>query len=275
MPVMSSADIQPNRRGVPQLVRHWPSDDGWASLLVVHGLGEHSGRYEALGSTLADAGIDTHAFDLVGFGGSGGDRAHLESWSHYLEDIADRLTPALSSGLPTVLMGMSLGGLIVATYALSLHRQPDLLVLSAPALDSGAPGWQKMAAPGVAKLVPKLRLPNFWDGEMLSRDPAVGEAYYADPLVETKTSTRLGSLILAQMTKVNTQNRAITQPLYVFQGGDDQIVPPEATVVLGELPNATRRVYPGLRHETVNEPEGGEVLADVIGWIRAQVGTGG
>lgn len=271
MPVMSTAEIGTTRTGVTELTRHWAAADPWASMLIVHGIGEHSGRYERTGSQLADAGIDTRSFDLVGYGASGGRRGDCESWNGWLLQILDNLAPAFNSGLPTVLLGHSLGGLICASYAQSLNRQTDLLVLSSPSLTGGA-AWQRALARILPKLAPTLAFPSALKGEQLSRDEAVGEAYFADPLVYTKGTVRLGALVFEQMDKVARSLDALDTPTLVTHGGLDTIVPPAASLPFEALSNVERKVYPRLRHETMNEPEGPEVVADVIEWIRAKVG---
>ncbi len=268
---MSTVDIGTTRSGITELTRHWPADDPWASLLIVHGLGEHSGRYERTGGLLAEAGIDTRSFDLVGFGASGGTRAFVDRWGIYQEQVLDNLAPAFNSGLPVVLMGHSLGGLIVASYALSLHRQPDLVVLSSPALEAAVPQWKRTMAPLMGKVLPKLALPNGYKGEQLSSDPAVGRDYFADPLVYTKNTAQLGSLILENIAKIGRSHDAYQARTLITHGADDTIVPPDASALLGERPSVDRKVYVGLRHETMNEPEGPEVVADIIAWIRAEV----
>ncbi len=275
MPVMSRADIRPNRRGIPQLSRHWEAADPWASMLIIHGMGEHSGRWERTGSIFADAGIEVWAFDLIGMGGSGGDRGHVESWSMYTDDVADHLTPVFVSGRPSVLMGHSFGGLIAITYARSLNRQPDYLVLSSPSLAYSPPIWQRPLATFLNKVMPKLAVPNKFDVHRLSRDPAVGEAYQADPLNNFRTTPHLGMLFLEQMEKAGSRLSEIRQPTLVIHGGQDEIVPPSGTVEIGQLPNVDRKVYPHLRHETLNEPEGPEVAADIVAWLRDQVQPAG
>ena len=270
----STVEITTTRNGITELTRHWPADDPWATLVIVHGLGEHSGRYERTGSLFAEAGIDTRSFDLVGFGASGGSRAYLDRWSAYHEQVLDNLAPGFNSGLPTVLMGHSLGGLIVAGYTLSLHRQPDLVVLSSPALEAKVPKWQRTAAPLLSRLLPKLRMPNAIKGEQLSSDPAVGRDYFADPLVFTKSSTRLGALIFEQMAKVGRSLDAYHARTLITHGAEDTVVHPEFSEALGELPAVDRILYPDLRHETLNEPEGPEVVRDIVDWIRKEVDAG-
>jgi alpha-beta hydrolase superfamily lysophospholipase len=122
------------RDGTPLLVREWSVEAGepWAMLLLVHGLAEHSGRYEHVGAHFAAAGIETHAIDLRGFGASGGARAWVNRWSELHDDLEERIT-ALRTGAPTrplVLYGHSLGGLVCLGYVLDGRSEPDLLVLS-------------------------------------------------------------------------------------------------------------------------------------------------
>ena len=268
----STVEIGTTRTGVTELTRHWVAHDPWAALLIVHGLGEHSGRYERTGSLLAEAGIDTYAFDLQGFGASGGRRAHLERWSTFHDQLLDNLAPVFNGGLPSILMGHSLGGLIVAGYTLSMHRQPDLVVLSSPALEANIPGWQRSLAPLLAKVAPKLAIPNPIKGEQLSSDPAVGTAYFADPLVFTKTTTRFGAIVLEQMAKIGRSLDAYEARTLVIHGAEDTIVPADISVAVGELAMVDRTVYPDLRHETLNEPEGPDVVRDIVDWIRKEVG---
>ena len=107
--------------GTPLLVRRWAASDPWAQMLLVHGLAEHSGRYERTGGLLAEAGIDVTAFDLRGHGGSGGPRGDVEHWTDYLDDIAVRLAAVRTEadGRPVVLFAHSYGGLICTDYVLS------------------------------------------------------------------------------------------------------------------------------------------------------------
>ena len=267
----AEVEIGTTRTGVTELSRRWKADNPWAATLIVHGLAEHSGRYERTGSLMAEAGIDTYAFDLQGFGASGGKRAYIERWSTYFEQVLDNMAPVFNSGLPTVLMGHSLGGLIVAGYAMSLHRQPDLIVLSSPALGADAPAWQRVLAPIMSRVWPGLTLPNGLKGEELSRDPAVGKDYFSDPLVYPKTSARLGAHVFEQMEKASRSLDAYGATTLVTHGGADPIVPVTTSEPIGDLPNVDRVVYPDLVHETLNEPEGPEVVADIIEWIRTQV----
>lgn len=238
-----------------------------AEIVLVHGLGEHCGRYERTGSQLAEAGLGVTAVDLIGFGATGGSRGYVEDWSQFLDQVGELVSEARDTGRPVVLLGHSLGGLVALDYALSERKAPDLLVLSAPSIEGGA-GWQKLLAPVAGAIAPRLRLPTAVKGEHLSRDPAVGEAYFADPLVQTSASTRLGAEAFEAQERVQESLSNLSIPTLVIHGGADTLVPPQSSVSLGQLENVERRLYPTLRHESFNEPEGPEVVAEMIGWIR-------
>jgi alpha-beta hydrolase superfamily lysophospholipase len=260
--------------GTPLLIRRWAAaGDRWAQLLLVHGLAEHSGRYERTGRLLAEAGIDVTAFDLRGHGGSGGRRGDVERWTDYLDDIAVRLAAvrAEAGGRPVVLFAHSYGGLISTEYVLSGRPTPDLLVLSGPALDDGLPRWQHVVAPLIARVLPTLAFRNAWSPDVLSRDPEVGRLALLDPGSPERMTTRLGAFGFAAQERVRATLAKLAVPTLVFHGADDRLVPPTATEPFEVLPGVTRRVYPGLRHETLNEPEGPQVVADVIAWLREAV----
>lgn len=261
------------RDGLTMLTRHWrPAGDAWATVLLVHGIAEHSGRWEHVGSRLARAGLDVHAFDLRGNGGSGGRRGYVERWERYLDDVEDRLAASRAPGLPAALYGHSLGALVALGYALSERPAPDLLVLSAPAIDARVPPYQRVLAPIFSRVAPTLAIPSPIDGAQLSRDPAVGTAYFADPLVVTRTTGRLGGELMLAMAAARRDLARLAVPTLVVHGSEDTLVPAHVSEPLGRLPGVDRRVYPDLRHELHNEPEGPAVLADIVAWLRERVG---
>ena len=268
------------RDGTELLVRRWPVSPGstgrpWATVLLVHGLAEHSGRYEHVGRQLAGAGLDVEAYDQRGFGGSGGRRAYVEHWSLTHDDLEDRLTAvrarAASGGRPVALFGHSLGALIALGYAVAdpARPLPDALVLSAPALDSTIPAWKQLMARVLGSVAPTRELRNELDGTILSRDPAVGERYIHDPLNYHSTTFRFGAEAFAEQARVRGAVGRMSVPTIVYHGEADRLVPTASSAPLGDLPNVRRRTYPGLRHESHNEPEGPEVIADMIAWLRA------
>jgi alpha-beta hydrolase superfamily lysophospholipase len=243
-----------------------------ARVLLVHGLGEHSGRYEHVGEYFVEHGFEVFGFDLRGHGASGGDRLDLESFAQFVDDLA-HVFSEIPKDLPTIIYGHSMGGLITTTYAIGDDPQPTLYVLSAPALDADLPAVLKLGSKLLSRLTPAVRLPTGIKGSQLSRDPAVGDRYFADPLVETKATARFGAIGLAQLAETRGAIDAISVPTLVIHGADDEIVPPQASAPLAGVPGVERKMFPGLRHETHNEPEKKDVLAFVAGWIDAQLAS--
>jgi alpha-beta hydrolase superfamily lysophospholipase len=253
-------------------LRHWcSSGEPWATVLLVHGIGEHSGRYARTGRLLAAAGLDVHAFDIRGHGRSGGRRVYVRRWSDFLDDVALRIEAIREPGRPLVLFGHSMGALIALTYACSERPAPDLLVLSAPPLDARVPGWQRTLAPVLSRALPTMVMANPIGGDQLSRDPAVGRAYFADPLVQPRTTARLGAELFGAMKRGRACLAELRVPTLVIHGGADTLVPTHVSEPLGGLPGVERRVLPDLRHETLNEPEGPQVVAAIIEWLRAHL----
>ena len=273
-PAMASlVDRATTADGVDLLVRRWkPPGDPWASVLLVHGLGEHSGRYEHVGDQLAAAGLQVAAYDARGNGGSAGRRGHVDRWAQYHDDLAERLREvrAAATGGPVVLYGHSMGGLVVLGYLLSDRPKPDLVVVTAPGLDSTLAGWKKLLAPILGRLIPTLPVSNGIDGRTLSRDPTVAERVRSDPASTKASTARFGAEAISEQARVRRGLRGLSLPILALHGTDDGLVPPASSEPLAELPNVDRRTYPGLRHELHNEPEGPQVLADVVAWLRAR-----
>ena len=267
----STTQIVTNHAGVEQLRRRWAVEDPRAAVLLVHGMAEHSGRYEHVGEQFAAAGFDTLAFDLRGHGETQGTRGHVTSFSEFLDDVEELLAERRTLGVPVVLVGHSLGGLIATTYAVSDRPDPDLLVLSAPALAAEMPGWQRAAASVLGSVLPTLAIPNDFDGELLSRDEAVGEAYRDDPLRVRKATARFGKEVFTTMPATTARVAEITVPTYVLHGSADRLIPPSASAGFDTVASATRVVHEGLRHECLNEPERDEVIAGLVGWLDTQL----
>ena len=268
------------RDGLELRTYEWPAaGTPRAHLLLVHGIAEHAGRYPHVAARLATAGITTHAFDQRGFGASGGHRAYIDRWSQYHDDLEDRLAEVRSAsrGLPVVLYGHSMGGLTALGYVLAdpPRALPDLLVLSAPAIDAVVPAWKRALAFVLSGLAPRFAVANSVTKGGLSSDPAVEAAYYADPIRVGRSTTRLGAEAFGEQRRVQAvlaRGGPLPVPTYLLHGGDDPIVPEWASRSLEGRANLTRRVYPGLRHETHNEPSGPAVIDDTTRWIVDQLG---
>lgn len=259
---------------------HWePAVEPWAAALIVHGLGEHAGRYRTVAGALTSDGIDTFAYDHRGFGGSAGVRAYVERFSQFHDDLAERVLAARAArpGLPLVMWGHSLGGLIVAGYVLSGRDlpMPDMVILSSPGLDAAQPGWKKALARTLRGITPKMRIANGLADDGLSSDPAVRAEADADPLCLSTSTMRFGAEAFDEQDRVQAAIAALTSmpvPTYVFHGGADPIVPPAASEILEGKGNVTRRVWDGLRHECHHEPSREQVLAEAVAWIHETAG---
>ena len=270
---MAEVETLAARDGTPLLTRRWPPHGTpWATLLVVHGLGEHSGRHEATAGQFAAAGIATASYDHRGFGASAGRRADVARWSSYLDDLEDRFAASRLPGMPAAIYGHSLGALVLADYLLDERPLPDVAILSGPALGSNVNPGLRLAAPLLATVLPRVTIRNPWDSSALSRDTAIGAAFDADPLCESRTTFRLGSGLFRAMDRVHEQladRGGFPLPVLVVHGGADTLVPTETSAFTAAYPSVERRVYPGVRHEPHHDPiEGARIVDEMAGWLR-------
>ncbi len=274
-PAPSSVETVAARDGTPLLTRTWPTPgEPWGTILVVHGLGEHSGRHDATGGRFAAAGLAAASYDHRGFGASGGRRAYAETWDDLLDDVEDRLDAGRIDGLPAAIYAHSLGGLVVADYLLSDRPRPDVAVLSAPALGGGNAFLRALAAV-LGRVRPTFAIGNPWDADKIARDPAPPVVADPDPLGVSHTTARLGHQLFGAMDRVNARLEAdggFPLPTLVVHGGDDRLVPTASTAFLERFPTTERRVYPGVRHEPHHDPLDGERIVDeMIDWLRERM----
>lgn len=242
-------------------------------MLIVHGLAEHSGRWVGPARQFAAHGAMVHMLDLRGHGQSDGDNMHVDDFSVFADDVSEfAAVSAAASGRPWVLYGHSMGGLICTGYLIDQRTPvPNAAVLSAPGLDDGISPVLKGFAKILGGIAPKMKFPTDVSAEHLSRDPSVGEAYFADPHVYTKATTRMGRSGFAEQARLRDRVGEIVTPTYVFHGAEDELVPPSASAGFTRSPSVQRKLHPNLRHETHNEPEGEQVIGDVIDWIDATI----
>lgn len=274
---MITSDVTPavTVDGIHELRRRWePVGVPLAEVVIVHGQGEHSGRYEHVGSILAEGGLSVRSYDLIGHGASGGRRGDIEDWVMFLDQLELHIRDAQATGRPTVVFAHSSGPLISLDYVLSERPNPDLLVFSAPALhveDDIRTRMLRPVLPVLARVVPKLAVRAPVKPDQLSRDPSVGQDYLSDPLVHQPVTMRFAKAYLDAQSRVNAHLDELDVPTLVMHGGVDTIIPTEESEDLGALKCVERRVLPDLRHEIFNEPEGPELVRDALEWIKAQL----
>lgn len=260
-------------RGPLALQRYgWEGAPAARSLAIVHGFGEHAGRYDAMASWFAGRGFAVHAIDLRGHGRSPGPRGHVRSFDDFLDDVDAWLARVRAEHpeRPLVLLGHSMGGLIAATYA--VRRQPSIqaLVLSGPALELASGGLRLAFARALRRLAPRLALDAGLDAAGLSRDPEVVRAYQADPLVHGRMSASLGVELFDTARATRQAGARLEVPALLLHGGDDPLCSPEGTKAFAAdvaTPGTRLRIYEGLRHEIFNEPERESIYADVLEWL--------
>lgn len=247
-------------------------------LLVVHGLGEHCGRYMNVVNHLVPLGYAIYGFDLIGHGKSEGPREFVERFADYTDTLATyhEMVRGWQGDKPIFLVGHSMGGLI-ATYYL-LEHQADFAgaIISGPAIKISDSISQATILLGriLAALAPKTGVLGL-DAGGICRDPEVVEAYVDDPLVcHGKTPARLAAELLEAMQYVTEEVERISLPFIVVQGSDDRLVDPGGAQMLYDRASSedkTIRIYDGLWHEVFNEPERALVLKDVEDWIAARL----
>jgi alpha-beta hydrolase superfamily lysophospholipase len=227
---------------------------------LVHGLSEHSGRYDHVGSYLAERGVEVHAYDHLGHGRSGGQRGWVARFDDFLDDLAliHADVDARAPRLPVFMLGHSMGGLIVTAYLLARSAKPDFVVLSGPAI---APIFD----PGDRRIEPSR----------LSRDPAVWDAYMSDPLILRERVTDELFVRLAEGLALLPGNAgSINLPILLLHGTDDPLCSAEGAqeyLTASASSDLSVRLYEGGRHEMFNEINRQEVLGDLWSWMSERI----
>jgi alpha-beta hydrolase superfamily lysophospholipase len=256
----------------------WAPDDApRAAICLVHGLGDHSGRYSHVAAHLNAAGYALLAYDQRGHGKSDGRRGHSPSYDRAMDDIGLLISEGEERypGLPRYLYGHSLGGSLVLNYALRRKPALDGVIATSPGLRPAMPiaGWKQALIGPLYNRLPGLQLPNGLDITGISRDPAVVEAYRRDPLVHDRASVRFGADILSSGEWALEHAVEFPLPLLLIHGSADRITSPEASQEFAAKAGdrCTFLLLDGFYHETHNEPEAHLALNATVGWLDAHV----
>ena len=253
-----------------------PVEDCTAILLIAHGLAEHSGRYEHFAAFFVARGYAVFALDHIGHGKSDGDRCHIGRFSEYTDGISLLLDRAREEcpGIPVILVGHSMGGLIATRFLIDHQGEFAGCVLSGAAIQSAIElsPLQRLMMRFFSRVLPKLRVLQL-DASEVSRDPAVIDRYRNDPFVfNGKVTVRLAEQLFSTMTWIEDRLSAIELPMLILHGSADGLTSPEGSKMLHREISSTDKkliIYEGLYHEVYNEPEQEDVMADVANWLAA------
>jgi alpha-beta hydrolase superfamily lysophospholipase len=261
--------------GVPLVLSRWPTRDPRGLALLVHGLGEHAGRYGEVAARLGRAGWEVAGYDHRGHGHSGGPRGVIPTGTALLEDLGEVIRHLAPEGdpRPFLLLGHSMGGVIAARFVAEARGRVDRLVLTSPALDAGLRTGRRLLVRVARRLAPDLAISNGLDPSGISTDPAVVQAYLEDPLVHDRISPRLAGFVMESGPRVLAAAPRWKVPTLVLWAGDDRFVGPEGSarfVAAAPEDLVTGHPFPALRHEILNEPEREEVFRVLLGWLEVE-----
>jgi len=257
-----------------------PETEPKAVIMLVHGLGEHSGRYLNIVNHFVPMGFAVYGMDHPGHGRSDGIRKYVDRFEDFIETVKaffERIQ-GWQAGKPIFLLGHSMGGLIGAVYLLDHQAGLKGAILSGPSVKKpdSISGIIVFIAKMLGVLMPRFGLVETAPDEVC-RDPAVVQAYISDPLVyKGKTTARLAAEVLKALKRISREAGKITLPILILQGGADLIVNPAgAQMLYDSISSADKEIstYGGLYHEIHNEPEHFKVLLDIESWILEQMKT--
>jgi len=260
--------------GQPLCVYDWPLPGARDAILLVHGLGEHAGRYDALARWFQARGYAVRSYDQRGHGRTRGQRAALRRPDDLLADLAT-VYDDYAAGLPRapLLLGHSMGGLVALRAVLDGRVAPPALVLSSPALRAHAPAWLQWLAHGLARVLPNLPLNNGLPAAGISHDPQVVAAYRNDPLCTTRVTPRMADFIFGAGAACIDDAASLRVPTLLLVAGSDRLVDPAGSRDFANGAWATRqlttRFFDTLYHELFNEAEPGrsQVLKQLGDWL--------
>ena len=256
--------------------RAWPQDPRTADITfaVIHGLGEHSGRYQRFANGMARFGMATYAMDLRGHGKSDGQRGHLDDWSQFVDDATQFVNHVERQAKGEVVpVGHSFGGVVVLSMALAGKlTNSRRFVLSSPALKlkASVPAWKTTLARLVSSVAPKVAMSNEVDPATVSRIPSVVDAYRTDPLVHGKISARLYTEWQKAAATDLQRAAEITLPFLILAGTADRLIDPQGSKELhASTPNLSDlHMLEGRYHEPFNDLDSEEVFDIIATWVR-------
>lgn len=270
----TTAELSSPIDGVPLHVRTWAATgDLRGVLVIVHGLGEHGGRYDALAGAFAETGWAVVAADHRGHGRSGGLRGHVDGFDQYVSDVAAVVRDARArlGSVPVALWGHSMGGLIGLITALDVaDLDLSAIAISNPLLEVAvkAPKIKLIGGRVLSRVLPRLRLDNELKVQQISRDPEEVSKYQNDPLVHRLISTRWFTSMEAARIATGARAAELSLPTLVLIGTGDQICAPAAGIAFANAcPAATLTTFEGAYHEPHNDLCRDDVRSALLTWL--------
>jgi acylglycerol lipase len=270
--VAAAASIQ-SADGTKLAYRAWPKPGAAVTFAVVHGLGDHAGRYARFAEGMAKHGMGTYALDLRGHGNSGGQRGHVDSWTQWTDDVSAFVRHVEGiEGAEVVPLGHSYGGAaLLSTVLAGKLPRSRRFVVSSPALrlKLKVPAWKLKLGPVTSKIVPRLAMGNEVDPATISRIPEVVEAYRNDPLVHDRISSRMWTEWQKAARDILEGAGQIKVPFLILAGTDDPLVDPAGSRQLHEqAPSmSTLNLLEGRFHEPFNDLGSEEVFQLIADWL--------
>lgn len=260
--------------GTEIFFQNWGVDVPRGILVIAHGVGEHSGRYDNIINELKGDRILIYALDHRGHGRSGGKRGHVDSFMDYIYDLKlfIDLINEENSSLPLILLGHSMGGVIACKYALTYSEDIDGLVLSSAGmvLAVKVPAWKKSLGNMLSRYLPSVTMATGLESKELSHDTNVVEAYENDRMVHDHVSAKWYTEYIKAGEECLNRALELRMPLLVFHGKDDRIVDYTGSESIFSNASSIEKqlyLYDGLYHETMNESENKIVLQNIKRWI--------
>jgi alpha-beta hydrolase superfamily lysophospholipase len=257
-------------------IQDWPLTEGTrlrGVVVLVHGLGEYAGRYDHVAERLNSWGFAVRGYDQYGHGESGGPRGGLPTPTRLLDDLADVVDSTrrrMPSGVPLILLGHSMGGLVVGRFVSLGLRPVEGLVMSSPALDPGLGWFQRLLLAVIPRVAPDLRVSNGLDADGLSHDAAVVRAYRDDPLCHDRISGRLAAFIATQGAATLACAPRWRVPTLLMYAGQDRLVNPAGSRAFAAQAPANQvesTCFEALYHEIFNEVDREPVFQRLQAWL--------
>ncbi|MGE5398686.1 MAG: lysophospholipase [Chitinophagales bacterium] len=265
-------------QGLKIFYRSWQPEEVKAVLILVHGAGDHSGRYLHVGEFFSQKGLAVLAPDLRGQGDSEGVRGHVGDFEEYLQDVSHMIEAARKQypEVPVFLLGHSMGGTIGALYGITRPGKVQGILLSSPCMGlvMKINPVKKLVGKLVGKVVPKLTVPDGIDPSWVSRSPEVVAAYATDNVRCGRVTASWYNAFEAAWLKALAQARDFKYPCLILQAGDDRLVEKEKSELFYQQISSkdkTFRFCEGCYHEIMNEPEKEKVLQDMWNWIMERI----